>query len=1123
MADSEWVTITEEDEWETIPAAKPIGFGEAATQDIQYKVPFVGPVIEGFDLANIALTHGRLKDPTTDWEAEAASRQRQAFMQTTAFGMPMGREVKITGEQARAADMEMLTNYIEKVVERQERGYTIPGQVGRGLSALPGWMIEFAATGGLYRTAATPIKRALRVAIKNRIASGITAWAVGSAARTAGMPQRIFSATMQRSLRDPDEGWATAIAKGMGSTYIEAASEAAGGKILRSLPFAGKYVRRLEEVWKSLKPSNTAALFAKRMLTKAGYSNLIGEMGEERLATVMHGLAGTEDFGATEGAGAIERITAGLSQDFEAKNIISEAITLAVPGAAQLGIGMLGGKAVPAAVEPAVEPVTEPTTSEQAIGQQYGLSNEEVDTRLAQAEGRFRELKQKETTKRTAKEAQELKFLKKKRTNIESLLEWDTTPREEAERPRQKPYKSQYVAGHEIPKILDMKDAERRKFMKKETGETSMAKMTPSMAQEYINALHKLAREKGIETGILPPERVFKKPIIGLTPQLYKAKILGVEFMTKPAAIGKQEFDLEFAKEAKQVDKMKRVINRLGGETVRTKTAARLKGKPTKSIVRFAELLNKYEEAPASLSKEEADVFNYYRNLNRSIIARENEVREELDMEPIPYRPGYMRHIVDVLAQDVMEGRHPVPEELKYWAEEHAAKKIRNPMEFQRKLGDELEEIFSNDLTKATKAMLWTGLREIHLDKPLKFFETQMGLHSEVIPDSTRRWAEKFINHMVVGKQTATDQRLNEMVKESGIGKVINKILRPFGRRVSHKPLTNLMGKAGRLQIYGVMGWRPKQLIRNKFQFLQNLALYTIKANIKSFLPASKQLKGLMSESLFLKTYKGFEDLTAIDKRTLGRLWLAPFQWTAVSNARRAMKVAYHDTMELIEDSKYKDLGWADSQRNYTEEKDFLYPSEKEKLLGEMEFGAGVTQYHYIPMAMPGAFKYKIATPLTRLQSWWMNYFFKFHRESAHRFFKGETREGLKLPWSRRVGWGRYLVIGGVVLNTLGYTSSYMFGAAPEGVPPLAQVLINMWKYVITDNERARATAERKFLYALKTFIPGYLALKDVGVMLDKDKGWEDLLFYKKGIFAEEETRPGIVRRKQRGPARQRR
>lgn len=687
----------------------------------------------------------------------------------------------------------------------------------------------------------------------------------------------------------------------------------------------------------------------------------------------------------------------------------------------------------------------------------------------------------------------------------------ETSPAEK----KRKPYQSQYVAGHEIPKLLGMKEGERRKLMKKEAGVTSMKKMTPSTAQDYIDALHKLAREKGIETGMFPSERKFKKPIIGLTPQLYKAKILGVEFMIKPAVIGKQELDIEFAEQAKQVDEMEKIINKLGGETRRSRAAAKLKGKPTKSIERFAELLNEHEEAPDNLSEEEKKIFNYFRNLNRAILVRENAVREELDMEPIAYKTGYIRHIVDTLVQDVMEGRHPIPEELKYWAEEHASKKIRNPMEFQRKLGDELEEIFSKDLIKATKAMLWTGLREIHLDKPLKHFENQIGLHSEVIPDSTRRWAEKFINHMIVGKQTAVDKRLDEMVKEGGIGKIINKILRPFGKNIGHRPLTKLMSKAGRLQIYGVMGWRPKQLIRNKFQVFQNLALYTVKSNLKSYLPADKQLKDLLSESLFLKTYKGFEDLKEVDKHTLGKWWLAPFQWTAVSNAKRAMKTAYYDTLELITDPKYAKYGWASSKRTYTEEKGFLYPDEKARLLEEMEFGAGVTQYHYIPMAMPGVFNYKATIPLTRLQSWWMNYFFKFHRESAHRFFKGETREGLKLPWSRRIGWGRYLVIGGLILNTLGYTSSYMFGAAPEATPPMFQLLYNLYKYIIVDNKEARASAKRKFLNALRTFIPGYLAYKDIKALLETDN-WTELIFYKKGIFGEEPTSTTGRRRKKR-------
>jgi len=783
----------------------------------------------------------------------------------------------------------------------------------------------------------------------------------------------------------------------------------------------------------------------------------------------------------------------------------------------------------------AAEPIAEtPAAPEQAaetpnekIGRQYGLDSEEVAERLTAAETRHQELGSIETTKRTVDERREFRFLGEHKNNLDALLDWETAEdKTKVGKQKSKPIKSQYAAGHEIPKALGMSEKERRAFMKKSTGKTSMAKMSPLEAQDYIDDLHKLAKEKKIDTGILPSERRFKKPIIGLTPQLYKTKILGVEFMVSPAAIGKQRFDLEVAKMSKRLDVMKRIIERLGGETIKTKAIAKLKNKPTKSVARFADLLNENEEAPSDLSKDERAVFNYFRNLSRTILARENAVREELGMEPIAYKTGYMRHIVDTMVEDIIDGRHPMPEELKYWAEKNAPKRISNTMEYQRKLGDELAPIFSNDLIKATKAMVYTGLKEIHLDKPLKFFEIQMALHSDLIPDSTRRWTENFINHMVVGKQTNTDKRLNEMIKDSGIGTVVNKVLKPFGRKISNRPFTNMLGKLGRLQIYGVMGLRPKQIIRNKFQLLQNLAFYTTKSNLRAALPVSEQCKKFISESLFFETYRdqGFEDLSERGKGIFGRGWMKGFQWSAVSNAETAMKAAYYDILELIEDPKHKDLGWADPKRTYTEEHEFLYPSEEKKLRAEMDFGPGCSEYHYIPMAMPGVFKYKSATPVTRLQSWWMNHFFKFHREAAHRFFTGETREGLKLPWSRRVGWGRYMVIGGLVLNTLGYGSSYLFGAAPDALPPLAQLLIGLYQYIVTDDDRTRNQAKWKMLSSIKTFIPGYLAKKDIEAYWENKGDLTKLLFYNKGIFKDEQatTSQAPTRRRVTPPVRRR-
>ncbi|KKN77892.1 hypothetical protein LCGC14_0356290 [marine sediment metagenome] len=92
-------------------------------------------------------------------------------------------------------------------------------------------------------------------------------------------------------------------------------------------------------------------------------------------------------------------------------------------GAVLTEAGRVNGDKPAAPVEVPAEIVatTEPVTSDQAIGQQYGMMNEETDATLQYAEGRFRELKNKDD--RSAKERRELTFLKKQRANVEALLD----------------------------------------------------------------------------------------------------------------------------------------------------------------------------------------------------------------------------------------------------------------------------------------------------------------------------------------------------------------------------------------------------------------------------------------------------------------------------------------------------------------------------------------------------------------------------------------------------------------------------------------------------------------------------------------------------------------------------
>jgi len=717
------------------------------------------------------------------------------------------------------------------------------------------------------------------------------------------------------------------------------------------------------------------------------------------------------------------------------------------------------------------------------------------------------------------------------------------------EKPEEPSTKAQKQKGHIIAKkkgFVSEKGKMRpgyRALAKAMTIKKSMKDMTYEEAERFIDALGRLP-EPTIRAGkIIPPsiprttklatvkqfQRKYRKPTLlkYITAQTYYAEVLGVKELVKPLEEGKQRFDLEFRKVSSEVDKKINEIDKYYGTTLKEKAAAKLKNQPTKAVVKMRDLLNKHEEPPANLSIEEAQIFNWFRDLSKEILRRENEVRAALDLEPIKERKAYVRHVADSLAAEMLRGKYPFPEGMAYWAQRVASKKVFNPMEFQRKVADDVETLFTKDLAYATKSMLWSGLKEVHLSQPLRFFSEQLGAISkdlpiykglsakekqllpQVMPAETKRWVIDYVNQVIKGQETQLDRHVNNIVTETGLGGLFNKILKPFGRTISRRPITTLFQKGGRLVISGVMGWRPKQLIRNKFQTLQNLALYGIKANAKSFIPASPQLRKIIDDSLFIKGYTGFEELPKALMGKLEKAWLAPYQWTAVSNATKAQKAAYWDTIELITNPKYKKYGWADPKRTYKEKKGFLYPSELEKIKREMDFGAGATQYQYIPMGMPEAFRHKALIPLTRLQSWWMNHFARFHREAIHRLLKGEPRwsDGtVKLPWTRRLGWFRYLVIGGLILNTLGYTRSFLFGAAPTGLPPAAQFALGAYIYLIsfftgdTDKwkEYKREKAKRNMYNSLLTFIPGYLSYKDYEAIWSGRKDLKSLFFYEK-------------------------
>ena len=147
---------------------------------------------------------------------------------------------------------------------------------------------------------------------------------------------------------------------------------------------------------------------------------------------------------------------------------------------------------VVAPIEPVA--VTEPETPDQAIGKQYGLDPDETQTRLDNAEIRYRELKNKPTDQRTTEESKELAFLKRNRTNIEAILDRETQPLE-----KKMSKKKALALGHKIPELLGMTKLQRQDFMKNLVGQISMKNMTPAQREQVVVAFTRLARKRGVE------------------------------------------------------------------------------------------------------------------------------------------------------------------------------------------------------------------------------------------------------------------------------------------------------------------------------------------------------------------------------------------------------------------------------------------------------------------------------------------------------------------------------------------------------------------------------------------------------------------------------------------------
>jgi len=397
IADPDDIPITPE------PLKKKIGLFEKirtmTKMDWLKRLPF-GSVAGATDTMNLALSAKRLE--RNEYETIGRLKKRyQEYLEYSQYAEPLypeeiryskglnpneeglpDNELSDYGLRQRAVDTKTVEEYLLKQAEVAERGETFGAQVFSGATYLPAWMIEFALTGGLSkigneaaRQIGVKLLRGYSKTTAGKIALRAAGWTGGAVTRTTlGLSHRVIGGVIERTLPkqmhfdDEDnliidiegEKWATALLKSWGDVVIESASEESGEAItaaLKKFPFMGKVFNQLEKITgKSV------------LLTKGGYSNFIGEIGEERLGTLLRAITGTDDFGAGKDTSILERLAAGIEQDI--KNFPVEATVLSLPAGGQVVLSRISSEqvAVEKPIEAAVEkPVPEPTLREPSM------------------------------------------------------------------------------------------------------------------------------------------------------------------------------------------------------------------------------------------------------------------------------------------------------------------------------------------------------------------------------------------------------------------------------------------------------------------------------------------------------------------------------------------------------------------------------------------------------------------------------------------------------------------------------------------------------------------------------------------------------------------------------------
>lgn len=327
------------EQFEEFKAKGAIGVFESAKKNVKWgNAPFIGSFVEGYEKGKIADIMDKIK----------------------------------AGEELSSAEDESVKEYILDGIEQTVRGHSIGGRIVDGLAQMPAFMIEYATAKGLVGVAAkkagTTIagkkiaETAAKITASGKVGAAAvkTSQVVGSAAgRALFMPGQVYnnyndirlnsayslSENGQILFNENQDKPATMVLKAFGLTTITALSEESGEAI------TGLVKKGVSPIYNRLpaKVRNGIVKLARqtekykdtpisKMFSAGGYSNVLGEIGEERLEGLLGAVTGLNPQGDSYFDSIGNALLPGWDQ------FLVEAGVISIAGGARSGLNYLYAK-----------------------------------------------------------------------------------------------------------------------------------------------------------------------------------------------------------------------------------------------------------------------------------------------------------------------------------------------------------------------------------------------------------------------------------------------------------------------------------------------------------------------------------------------------------------------------------------------------------------------------------------------------------------------------------------------------------------------------------------------------------------------------------------------------------